>query len=100
MQDTVKFGTVESDFSGKPSSFLSAYYDPLASLNLFSQHLVLCDIHNTGEAKLIAANISNGLKGFQLKVRDRNFGPKRIVQKKSIFIRKIRKKFRISLKSE
>lgn len=68
MLDEVKFGAKKKPSDEKPSSFLSAFYDPLASLNLFSQHLVLCDIYNKGESKLIAANISNGVKGFQLKV--------------------------------
>ena len=70
MLDEVKFGAKKSAREEKQKSFLSAFHDPLASLNLFSQHLVLCDINNNGEAKLIAANIANGVKGFQVRVEN------------------------------
>ena len=69
MQDEVTFGAAKKGGKeGTVESFLSAFHDPLAALNLFSQHLVLCDIYNKGEAKLIAANVANGVAGFQLKV--------------------------------
>lgn len=67
MNDEVKFGTQKSQKSPE-KSFLSAFYDPLAALNVFSQHLCLSDISNNGESKLIAANVANGRNGFQLKV--------------------------------
>ena len=48
--------------------FLSAHYDPLAGVVTLPQHVILADVHNDGESKLVVGHVNDGISGFKLKL--------------------------------
>ena len=52
----------------KPSKWLDAYQDPVASLYTFTQCITLSDIQADGDWKLIIADLGTGSFNMKLKV--------------------------------
>jgi len=68
MLDEVKFGSKTQTKEKNVSFLLSAHHDPLAAVVCLSQHVVLADVNNDGESKLVIGHINDGQSGFKLKL--------------------------------